>query len=96
MLDQNHYVGGKLAAVIISITICQAAYAKASLVHYALLNQRQLQGDVIRAHRALFDDYETDVHPMTARVRVEIGLHPDPVASSHSDDCERRTAQERG
>jgi L-rhamnose isomerase/sugar isomerase len=96
MLDQNHNVEGKLEAVIISIMNCQAAYAKALIVDYDLLNQRQLQGDVMGAHRTLFDAYETDVRPLLAQVRVEMGLHPDPIAFFRSDDYQRRIAQERG
>lgn len=96
MLDQNHNVEGKLEAVIVSVMNCQAAYARALIVNYDQLGQRQLQGDVMGAHRTLFDAYETDVRPLLAQVRVEMGLHPDPIAFFRSDDYEHRVAQERG
>jgi L-rhamnose isomerase/sugar isomerase len=96
MLDQNHNVEGKLQAVLISILNCQSAYAKALIVDYTTLDQRQLQGDVLGAHRMLIDAYETDVRPLLAEVRVEMGLHPDPLAHFRSDDYKRRIAQERG
>jgi L-rhamnose isomerase/sugar isomerase len=96
MLDQNHNVEGKLEAQLVSIMNCQSAYAKALVVDYGTLNQRQLQGDVMGAHRTLIDAYETDVRPLLAQVRVEMGLHPDPVAYFRSDDYQRRIAKERG
>ena len=87
MLDQNHHVEGKLQAVLISILNCQSAYA--------MLDRRQLQGDVLDAHRTLIDAYETDVRPLLAQVRIEMGLHPDPLAHFRSDDYERQIAEER-
>jgi L-rhamnose isomerase/sugar isomerase len=96
MLDQNHNVEGKLEAQIVSIINCQSAYAKALVVNYDTLSQRQLQGDVMGAHRTLIDAYETDVRPLLAQVRVEMGLHPDPIAYFRSDDYQRRIAKERG
>jgi L-rhamnose isomerase/sugar isomerase len=96
MLDQNHNVEGKLEAVIISIMNCQAAYAKALVVDYDRLDRFQLQGDVLGAHRTLIDAYETDVRPLLAQVRVEMGLHPDPIAHFRSDDYQRRIVEERG
>jgi L-rhamnose isomerase / sugar isomerase len=95
MLDQNHNIEGKLQAVLISILNCQSAYAKALIVDYNTLERRQLQGDVLGAHRTLIDAYETDVRPLLAQVRVEQGLHPDPLAFFRSDDYERRIAEER-
>jgi L-rhamnose isomerase/sugar isomerase len=96
MLDQNHNVEGKLEAQIVSIMNCQSAYAKALVVNYDTLSQRQLQGDVMGAHRTLIDAYETDVRPLLAQVRVEMGVHPDPIAYFRSDDYQRRIAKERG
>lgn len=95
MLDQNHNVEGKLQAVLISILNCQSAYAKALIVDYSTLDRRQLQGDVLGAHRALIDAYDTDVRPLLAQVRVEMGLPPDPLAYFRSDDYERRIIEER-
>jgi L-rhamnose isomerase/sugar isomerase len=96
MLDQNHNVEGKIEAQIVSIINCQSAYAKALIVNYDTLSKLQLQGDVMGAHRTLIDAYETDVRPLLAQVRVEMGLHPDPIAYFRSDDYQRRIAKERG
>jgi L-rhamnose isomerase/sugar isomerase len=96
MLDQSHNIEGKIEAQVISIVNCQSAYAKALVVNYGTLSQRQLAGDVMGAHRTLIDAYETDVRPLLAQVRVEMGLHPDPIAYVRSDDYQRRIVKERG
>jgi L-rhamnose isomerase / sugar isomerase len=96
MLDQNHNVEGKLQGVLISILNCQAAYAKALIVDYATLDERQKAGDVLGGHRTLWDAYETDVRPLLAQVRVEMDRPADPLAYFRADDYERRIAQARG
>jgi L-rhamnose isomerase/sugar isomerase len=96
MLDQSHNIEGKIEAQVISIVNCQSAYAKALVIDYGTLSQRQLQGDVMGAHRTLIDAYETDVRPLLAQVRLEMGLHPDPIAYVRSDDYQRRIVKERG
>jgi L-rhamnose isomerase/sugar isomerase len=96
MLDQSHNIEGKIEAQVISIVNCQSAYAKALVVNYGTLSQRQLQGDVMGAHRTLIDAYETDVRPLLAQVRAEMGLYPDPIAYVRSDDYQRRIVKERG
>jgi L-rhamnose isomerase/sugar isomerase len=96
MLDQSHNIEGKIEAQVISIVNCQSAYAKALVVDYGTLSQRQLAGDVMGAHRTLIDAYDTDVRPLLAQVRVEMGLHPDPIAYVRSDDYQRRIIKERG
>lgn len=96
MLDQCHNIESKLEAMLVSILNCQVAYAKALIVDYKTLREKQLAGDVMGAHRVLFDAYETDVRPLLAQVRVEMGLQPDPLAAYHADDYARRVAEERG
>ncbi len=76
--------------------ITESAYARALVVDYGTLNQCQLQGDVLGAHRSLIDAFETDVRPLLARVRVEMGPRPDPIAYFRPDDYQRRIAKERG
>ena len=96
MLDQCHNVESKLEATIVSVLNCQVAYAKALIVDYDALRSRQMAGDVMGAHRTLIDAFETDVRPLLAQVRVEMGYPPDPLAAFHADDYARRVAEERG
>jgi L-rhamnose isomerase/sugar isomerase len=96
MLDQCHNIESKLEGVLVSIVNCQTAYAKALIVNYDRLAEKQLAGDVLGAHRALVDAYETDVRPLLAQVRVEMGRQPDPLAAFHADSYEQQIAQARG
>ena len=39
----------------------------------------QAAGDVLAAHRVYMDAFETDVRPLLARLRSELGVEADPV-----------------
>lgn len=96
MIDQSHNIEPKLEAMLVSVLNCQTAYAKALIVNYPLLRQRQADGDVLGAHRVLVDAFETDVRPLLAQVRVEMGRQPDPLAAYRADDYARKAAAARG
>ena len=96
MIDQSHNIEPKLEAMLLSVLNCQTAYAKALIVNYPLLQQRQMEGDVLGAHRILVDAFETDVRPLLAQVRVEMGRPPDPLAAFRADDYARKAAEARG
>jgi len=51
------------------------------LVDVDALKAAQLAGDVLAANAALMDAYNTDVRPLLAELRAEMGLAPDPVAA---------------
>jgi L-rhamnose isomerase/sugar isomerase len=96
MIDQSHTIEPKLEAMLISIINCQTAYAKALLVDYSALEKTQQAGDILGAHRILVDAFETDVRPLLAEVREEMGIHPDPILAYHSDGYAAKIAKERG
>jgi L-rhamnose isomerase/sugar isomerase len=73
----------------------QAAAAHALLVDRDLLAQRQAAGDVLGSHRVLTDAFQTDVRPLLAQLRIEMGLHPDPIAALKESGYEQRIAAER-
>lgn len=80
MLDQAHVVeADKVEAMVLSVLNVQTAYAKALLVDRAALCERQKAGDVLGAHAILRDAYETDVRPILAQAREEIGRPADPL-----------------
>jgi L-rhamnose isomerase / sugar isomerase len=81
MLDQCHNIEPKIPAQIRSVMNVQEAMAKALLVDAAALREAQLAGDVLAANAALMDAYNTDVRPLIAGLREEMGLDPDPVAA---------------
>jgi L-rhamnose isomerase/sugar isomerase len=59
----------------------QEATAKVRLVDAAALAEAQQAGDVLGANAVLMDAYNTDVRPLLAEVRTELGLDPDPMAA---------------
>ena len=96
MIDQSHNVEGKIDAMIQSVVNIQTAYAKALLVDAERLAAAQGDGDVLGAHRVLIEAYETDVRPLLARVRSDLGLDSDPVEAFRNGGYSERLARERG
>jgi len=96
MIDQSHNIEPKIEAMLQSVLNCQVAYAKALLVDRKALAEAQRAGDVLGAHRVVTSAYDTDVRPLLAQVRQEMGLHPDPIAAYRADDYAQRVAKERG
>ena len=96
MIDQSHNVEPKLEAMLQSVLNCQSAYAKALIVDRAALAQRQSEHDVLGAYRVLTDAFETDVRPLLAQARIEMGLPPDPMAAFMDSPYPGQVAAERG
>jgi L-rhamnose isomerase/sugar isomerase len=96
MIDQCHNIEGKMAAMIYSVINCQEAYAKALLVPRKKLAEAQVSGSVLAAHQILTDAYRTDVRPLLAQVRAEMGVPTDPIAAYWSSDYEQKIRNERG
>ncbi len=95
-IDQSHNIEPKLEAMLQSVVNCQIAYAKALLVDRRSLAARQADGDVLGAHRVLMDAFETDVRPLLAEVRREMGIPEDPFAAYAASDYPKRVMAERG
>ncbi|SIQ77305.1 L-rhamnose isomerase [Micromonospora avicenniae] len=81
MLDQCHNIEPKIPAIIRSVLNVQEATAKALLVDADALAAAQRAGDVLGANAVLMDAYHTDVRPLLAELRSELGLDPDPIAA---------------
>ena len=81
MLDQCHNIEPKIPAQIRSVMNVQEATAKALLIDRGALGAAQRAGDVLGANAVLMDAYNTDVRPLLADLRAEMGLDPDPVAA---------------
>jgi L-rhamnose isomerase / sugar isomerase len=96
MIDQSHNVEGKIDAMIQSVLNIQTAYAKALLVDEERLRASQSAGDVLGAHRVVLEAFETDVRPLLARLRAELGVDPDPVEAFRRGGYAERLAHERG
>lgn len=96
MIDQSHNIEGKIAPMIQSVLNCQEAYAKALIVPRAELAAAQQAGAVLDAMNLLNRAFQTDVRPLLAQVRCEMGVPDDPLAAFKASGYEERVAQERG
>ena len=95
MLDQCHNIEDKVAAEIRSVLNVQEATAKALLVDRPALRAAQEEGDVLRAHEVLMDAFNTDVRPLLAELRTEMGLDPDPIGAYRRSGHAARTRADR-
>src|SRR2546429_1183270 len=95
MLDQCHNIEPKIPAQIRSVLNVQEATAKALLVDAVALAAAQQAGDVLGANAVLMDAYNTDVRPMLADLRADMGLDPDPVAAYRRSGYGERIVADR-
>ncbi|MFG2430649.1 L-rhamnose isomerase [Streptomyces sp. NPDC048590] len=95
MLDQCHNIEAKIPAVIRSVTNVQEATAKALLIDADALADAQRSGDVLAANGVLMDAFNTDVRPLLADVREELGLARDPFAAYLASGNQARIAADR-
>jgi len=79
MIDQSHNLKGKIEAMIQTVAMAQALYAKAALVDYDRLLRAQRQADLVRAEECLQDAFATDVRPAIRDWRAARGLPADPL-----------------
>jgi L-rhamnose isomerase/sugar isomerase len=95
MLDQCHNIEAKIPAIIRSVMNVQEATAKALLVDRDALGAAQSAGDVLEANAVLMDAYNTDVRPLLAEVREELGIDPDPMAAYRRSGWAQKIVDER-
>jgi L-rhamnose isomerase / sugar isomerase len=94
-IDQSHNVEAKVEAMVLSVVNLQEAYAKSLLIDRGALSAAQRDGDVLAGHELLLDAYNTDVRPLCAKVRVELGGAADPLGELRASRRATRIAAER-
>jgi L-rhamnose isomerase/sugar isomerase len=95
MLDQCHNIEEKVPAEIRSVMNVQEATAKALLIDFEALRTAQVDGDVIGANGVIVDAFSSDVRPLLAEVREDMGLDPDPLSAYARSGHAERTRIER-
>ncbi|GAA5074295.1 L-rhamnose isomerase/sugar isomerase [Thermocatellispora tengchongensis] len=95
MLDQCHNIEPKIPGQIRSVMNVQEATAKALLVDQEALSAAQQAGDVLGANAVFMDAYNTDVRPLLAELRTEMGLAADPMAAYRDSGYHEKIAAER-
>ena len=95
MIDQSLNLEHKVEGMIHSVVNVQKAYAKALIVDRKALAKAQRECNVVETQRILRAAFETDVDPLLASVREEMGLAPDPVLAFRASGYAAKTAKER-
>ena len=95
MFDQSPALKDRIEATIQSVMFVQECYAKALSVDRAALRAAQSAGDVTGAEELLKDAYNTDVRPLLAEVRGELGCPANPLAAFRASGQAARLAGER-
>jgi L-rhamnose isomerase/sugar isomerase len=95
-IDQAHNVEAKVEAMVLSVVNIQEAYAQALLVDREALAAAQRAGDVLGGHELLLHAYKTDVRPLLAAARQELGAEADPVAALRASGYVEQVVAQRG
>ena len=96
MLDQCHNIEPKIPAQIRSVHERPGGHRQGAARRPAdALAAAQQAGDVLGANAALMDAYNTDVRPLLAELRADMGLDPDPIAAYHRSGYQDTIVAER-
>jgi L-rhamnose isomerase/sugar isomerase len=95
MIDQSHNVTDPIESMLSSAETIAGCYAKAALVDREALHAAQEANDVMLAYRTLRVAYETDVAPILAQARDELGGAIDWLNAYRASGYRERKAQER-
>jgi len=95
MLDQSHNVTDPIESLLNSAGAVAAAHARALVVDRDALTEHQRANDVIMGFNTLRRAYDTDVTPILAMARYELGGAIDPIAAYRASEWRVRKAQVR-
>lgn len=95
MIDQSFNIESKIEGMLLSVMNLQEALARALLVDRPALAAARAAGDVLGAHRVLLGAYQTDIRPLTAKVRRDLGGAEDPIAAFRASGYATRMATDR-
>ena len=65
------------------------------LVDRTLLRNAQESDDIVRAEEVLQSAYQTDVRPLLAQVRLELGIGADPLAAYRASGYQAKANEAR-
>jgi L-rhamnose isomerase/sugar isomerase len=95
VVDQSHNLKGKIEAMIQTVTMAQALYAKAALVDYDPLIAAQRATELVAAESCLQDAFATDVRGAVVTWRLAHGLPADPLDAFKQSGYLERITDER-
>ncbi|MGH6987750.1 MAG: TIM barrel protein [Caulobacteraceae bacterium] len=95
LIDQSHNITDPIESLLVSAASLAGGYARALLVDRQALEARQNANDALMAFCEMRRAYETDVAPILAMARYELGGAIDPVGVFRASVWRERKAQER-
>ena len=95
MLDQSHNVTDPIESLMQSAMEVQRAYALALIVDRFALQEYQLSNDPLMASNTLKTAFRTDVEPILAMARLEVGAAIDPIAAFRAAGYRAKVAENR-
>jgi L-rhamnose isomerase/sugar isomerase len=96
MVDQAFVTKAKIDGMIQTIKQIQSAYAKAMCIDRAKLHEAQIAHDIVTAEMCLQEACNTDVEPLLATVRGEMGLEANPLEAFRASGYMEKIVKERG
>ena len=96
MIDASHNVKDPLEDLLQSVEAIKIAYAQALLVDADALAKAQETNDVAKAQEILQEAYRTDVRPLVAEARLQVGGALQPLSLYRSLKVRENLIKERG
>ncbi|RRQ49605.1 sugar isomerase [Maribacter algicola] len=96
MIDASHNIKDPLEDLLQSLEAIQESYAKAMLIDQESLLEAQSKGDVVQCQEILQDAFRTDVRPLLAKARVDLGGAVNPLKIYRAMEVRNKLIAERG
>ena len=96
MIDASHNVKDPLEDLLQSVEAIQMAYAQALLVDKHALDQAREENDVVKCQEILQAAFRTDVRPLVAQARLELGGALDPLGYFRASGKRAELIKNRG
>lgn len=96
MIDASHNVKDPLEDLIQSVEAIQMSYAQALLVDKQAIDQAREENDVVKCQEILQAAFRTDVRPLVAQARLELGGALDPLGYFRASGIRAELIKNRG
>ncbi|MCB4806743.1 sugar isomerase [Tamlana sp. 62-3] len=96
MIDASHNLKDPLEDLLQSLEAIQEAFAKALLIDQNKLKNAQLNNDIVTCQEILHDAYRTDVRPLVAKARLNLGGAINPIETYRALNVRNQLIKERG
>jgi len=96
MIDASHNIKDPLEDILQSLEAILIAYAQALLIDQDQLKDAQMNNDVVLCQEILQEAYRTDVRPLIAQARINIGGAKNPIQVYREFEIRKTLIKERG